>query len=83
VTTWKHELKLADLASHTQIECTCRRCQHVRYLDSSELLAQGGLDQLYLDEVETRLTCRKSHCRGPVRIALVHDDTEGFVGGLA
>jgi hypothetical protein len=40
-------------------------------------------DQLYLDEVETRLRCKKPFCRGPVRIALLFDEAEGFVGGMA
>ena len=44
----------------------------------------AGIDrQLYLDEVEKWLRCAKRHCRSPVRIALLHDNTEGFVGGLA
>jgi hypothetical protein len=47
-------------------------------------LASTGFDgRLYLDEVEAKLHCAKRHCRGSVRVALVHDDTEGFVGGMA
>jgi hypothetical protein len=38
---------------------------------------------LYLDELEAQLLCARRQCGGAVRIALVHDDTEGFVGGMA
>ena len=81
--SWKTDLKLADLDSHTKIECTCRRCGHVRYADSGELAGVGFDRRLYFDEVEAQLHCGKRHCCGHVRIALVHDDTEGFVGGMA
>lgn len=81
--SWKTNLKLADLEKGTPIECTCRGCGLVRYEDSSALRCREGWPQLYLDEVEARLCCSNKFCRGRVRIALVHDDTEGFVGGLA
>jgi len=81
--SWKTDLKLADLEAQTKIECTCRRCGHVHYEDSSDLTSAGFNRQLYLDEVEAQLHCAQRRCRGHVRIALIHDDTEGFVGGLA
>lgn len=81
--SWKTDLKLADLDPHTKIECTCRRCGHAHYEDSTALISAGIDRQLYLDEVEARLRCAKRHCRCPVRIALLHDNTEGFVGGMA
>ena len=81
--TWKTDLHLADLDESTQIECTCKACGHTHYEDSSELMERVEFKQLYLDEVEMRLRCSKPFCKGDVRIALVHDDTEGFVGGLA
>jgi ribosomal protein L37E len=81
--SWKTDLKLADLDPHTKIECTCRRCGHVHYADSSDLASTGFDRRLYLDEVEAQLRCMKRHCRSPVRIALVHDDMEGFVAGMA
>jgi hypothetical protein len=81
--SWKTDLKVADLDPHTQIECTCRRCGHVHYVDSSRLTRAGFDRQLYLDELEALLLCARRQCGGAVRIALVHDDTEGFVGGMA
>ena len=81
--SWKTDLKLADLDEDTQIECTCKKCGHTHYEDSSALMAMPNYRQLYLDEVEARLRCANSFCRGPVRIALLFDDTEGFVGGMA
>jgi hypothetical protein len=45
---------------------------------------RAGFDQrLYLDEVEAQLLCARRQCVGAARIALIHDDTEGFVGGMA
>ncbi|MEJ2124523.1 MAG: hypothetical protein P8Y47_06835 [Alphaproteobacteria bacterium] len=81
--SWKTDLKLADLDAHTQVECTCKHCGHTHYKDSSHLMRAPEDGQLYLDEVETRLVCAKPFCRGPVRIALLFDETEGFVGGMA
>ena len=81
--SWKTDLKLADLDEHTQIECTCKKCGHAHYENSSELLAKPGYRQLYLDEVEARLRCTKPFCPGQVRISLTYDNTEGFVGGMA
>ena len=42
-----------------------------------------GFAEMAMEEVEARLRCAVPFCKGQVRIALVHDDTEGFVGGLA
>jgi hypothetical protein len=56
---------------------------HVHYEDSTDLKCRDGFEQLYLDEVESRRRCSVPFCKGQVRIALVHDSTEGFVGGLA
>lgn len=81
--SWKTDLHLADLDDGTPLECTCRICGHVHYEDSTELMRRDEFRQLYLDEVEARLRCSVPFCKGQVRIALVHDDTEGFVGGLA
>jgi hypothetical protein len=81
--SWKADLRLADLDDRTQIECTCRKCGHTHYADSSALIVAEGFAQLYLDEVEARLRCSAPSCRGSVRIAIVYDDTEGFVGGMA
>lgn len=81
--SWKTDLKLADLDDGTQIECTCKKCGLMHYEDSSALMAQSECRQLYLDEVEARLRCSNSFCRGAVHIALLFDDTEGFVGGMA
>ena len=47
-------------------------------------MRQPGFEQAYLDEVERALRCAGRSCRGPVRIALIHDGkNEGFVGGMA
>ena len=81
--SWKTDIKLSDLDDNTQIECTCKKCAHMHYEDSTALLSRDSFDQLYLDEVEGRLICSKPFCKSPVRIALIHDETEGFVGGLA
>jgi hypothetical protein len=81
--SWKSDLKLADLDEGTQIECTCKKCGLIHYEDSSALMAKPGYRQLYLDEVGARLRCANLFCRGPVRIAMLFDDTEGFVGGMA
>lgn len=81
--SWKNDLKLVDLGDHTSIECTCKKCGLTHYEDSTTLLTDPDYRQLYLDEVETKLRCSSSFCRGSVRIALLFDNTEGFVGGMA
>lgn len=81
--TWKTELKLTDLDTGTRIEITCRRCNLTRYEGAADLLTNTTLRHAYLDEVETTLSCSNRFCRGPVRLALIHDNkTEGFVGGM-
>jgi len=81
---WKTDLKLADLEPATRIEATCKRCGMSHYQTQAALMARPVLAQTYLDEVERALRCTNRFCRGPVRIALVHDGkTEGFVGGMA
>ena len=84
VMNWKTDLRLYDLDDDTELECTCKKCGHVHYENSTELMNREEFKQLYLDEVETRLRCSVPFCKGNVRIALIHDDdVEGFVGGLA
>ncbi len=81
---WKSDLQLRDIAANQRIEATCRRCGHTHYVDAEALLRQGELLFIYMDELEAMIMCKARHCRGAVRIALVHEgDTEGFVGGLA
>lgn len=81
---WKTDLKLSDLEAKTALEVTCRRCGLTRYEPQERLIKVEALAFAYLDEVEKHLTCASQFCRGPVRIALVHDGkNEGFVGGVA
>lgn len=81
---WKTDLQLRDIAANQRIEATCRLCGYTHYLDAAALLEQPELQFTYMDELEHMVVCRARGCRGPVRLALVHDsDTEGFVGGLA
>lgn len=84
MTGWKNTLQIRDLDSQQRMELTCKNCGHVRYLTSSDVLAQGGRSTLYLDEVERRARCKMRGCKGQVRLALPRrGDTSGFVGGLA
>jgi hypothetical protein len=46
-----------DLDAGTPLECTCRKCGHVHYEDSTDLMRRDGFAQLYLDEVESRPRC--------------------------
>ncbi len=81
---WKTDLKLSDLDPGGRIEATCKKCGHSHYEQVTQLLLQPNMKQTYLDETERLLRCANRFCRGPVRIALIHDDkTEGFVGGMA
>ncbi len=81
---WKTDLKLSDLDTQSQIEVTCRKCGLSHYEHVAQLLSRPGMKQTYLDETERLLRCGNRFCRGPVRIALIHDGkTEGFVGGMA
>jgi hypothetical protein len=81
---WKTDLKLTDLDAATRLEVTCKRCGLSWYEQQAALMNRPELAQAYLDEVEHALRCSSQSCRGPVRIALIHDDkSEGFVGGMA
>ena len=81
---WKTDLKLSDLEAQSRIEVTCKKCGLSHYQQVAQLLAQPGMKHAYLDEAERLLRCASRFCRGPVRIALIHDGkTEGFVGGMA
>ncbi len=81
---WKTDLQVSDLDPETRIELTCKRCGITHYLLPAQVLAQPGMWHAHLDEAEKHLRCASRFCRGPVRLALVHDDkTEGFVGGMA
>lgn len=82
--TWKADLKLADLDAATRVELTCKRCGLTRCTPAGELMQREDLTQAYLDEIERALRCGDRFCKGPVRLALIHDGkTEGFVGGMA
>lgn len=81
---WKTDLKLSDLEDAAPIEIACRVCGQTRTETAATLMRQSELEQAYLDEVERALNCASRTCRGPVRIALIHDEkSEGFVGGMA
>lgn len=81
---WKTDLKLADLDGATPVEIACRSCGQTRTETAAALMRRPEFEQLHLDEVERALTCASRTCRGPVRIAVIHDGkTEGFVGGMA
>ena len=81
---WKTDLKLSDLDGTTRLEVTCRKCGQTHYQTTATLMQKEELAQAYLDAVEKALRCSKRTCKGPVRIALVHQNkVEGFVGGMA
>jgi hypothetical protein len=81
---WKTDLRLSDLESSAPVEVLCRQCGQSRTETAATLMRLPGLTQAYLDEVERALKCAGRTCRGPVRIALIHDGkTEGFIGGMA
>lgn len=81
---WKTDLKLADLEAAAPIEIACCVCGQTRTETAAALMSRPGLEQAYLDEVESALRCAGRSCRGGVRIALIHDGkNEGFVGGMA
>ena len=81
---WKTDLKLSDLNGASPIEIACRHCGQTRTETAAALMRQPAFEQAYLDEVERALKCAGRSCRGPVRIALIHDGkTEGFVSGMA
>src|ERR1700680_4854608 len=82
---WKTDLRLNDLGPTTPIEIVCKRCGLTRTPTQAQVIAADpGLVRLYCDEVEASLHCSLSHCRGGVRISILHDDkSEGWVGGMA
>jgi hypothetical protein len=81
---WKTELQLRDLGEGQRIEATCTLCGYTYYLNTQSLRARPEFEFVYIDELERMTVCLTRHCRGRVRLALVHDgDTEGFVGGMA
>lgn len=81
---WKTDLKLSDVEGDRPVEIACRVCGQTRTETAAALLCNPELKQAYLDEVERVLRCSGRSCRGPVRIALIHDGkNEGFVGGMA
>jgi len=81
---WKTDLKLSDVETTAPVEIACRVCGQTRTETVAMLLRRPDLEQAYLDEVERALRCAARSCRGPVRIALIHDGkNEGFVGGMA
>ena len=82
---WKTDLKLNDLNGTARFEITCKRCRRARSLSQAEIIeANPGHKRLYIDEVEASLQCPHRHCRGGVKLDLMHDGKEeGFVGGLA
>ena len=55
------------------VEITCRICGQTRTETAGALRLRPELEQAYLDEVERALRCAGRFCRGPVRIALIHD----------
>ncbi len=81
---WKREIQIIDLMPHQFLEVTCKTCGHSRYENVSLLIKKHGLYFEYLDEVERILVCNNRTCKGQVRVGLsAHDETEGFVGGIA
>ena len=82
--SWKDQLQVLDLDPDSQIELTCRRCGHLRYLTGATLVARKDALRLTLSEVESRARCRQRGCSGAMRLAMPHEgDTMGFVGGIA
>ena len=82
--SWKSEMKLADLDANQPLEIMCRACGNTRTEIAEALLRTGELRHAWIDEVERQLCCSLRHCRGRVRIAMIHTGrTEGFVGGMA
>ena len=82
---WKTDLQLGDLEGSTRFEITCKRCRKARSITQAEILETNpGFKRLYIDEVEASLCCLKRHCRGGVKLDMMHaGKEEGFVGGLA
>ena len=82
---WKTDFRLNDLDASTEFEITCKRCRTTRTMTQAQLVrSEPELIRLYLDEVEASLHCPLRHCRGGVKIVMLHDGKEeGFVGGLA
>ena len=82
--TWKASIQILDLGIDDRIESTCKSCGYTWYEFVSDYLGRLYLRQLYLDEFETRLKCKRWGCKGKIRIALSSEaETEGFQGGLA
>lgn len=80
---WKSDLRLYDLEPQTQLEVTCKKCGVTRYETQAVLMKRPGFRHFHIDEVERALKCEARFCKGSVRVSLVHDNTEGFVGGMA
>ena len=89
--SWLRELKLSDLPAEEALEIVCRQCGSARYETAAALSARTlpgacegetvSLAAAYLDQVETRLRCRR--CGGPGRLSRVwQDKLSAFVGGL-
>jgi len=81
---WKTKIRVSDLADNQKLEMTCKKCSRLTYITKSTICTAKGREQLYLDEVERRATCKARGCKGRMRMAMVRlNEMSGFVGGLA
>lgn len=84
MTSWKHKIRVGDLADSQKLEARCRKCGHIHYLTREAICTSPEREFLYIDELERETVCRARGCRGPVRLSMVRlDEMSGFVGGLA
>lgn len=82
-TSWKAQIQISDLSVSDRIEVECKTCGFFRYEEAVEWQRCSLMQQLYLDELESRLHCHRWGCGGECRIALPSNfETEGFQGGL-
>ncbi|MDM8346668.1 hypothetical protein P8H26_14845 [Pseudochrobactrum sp. sp1633] len=81
---WKTKIKVGDLADTQKLEMICKKCSRLTYITKAMICTAKGREQLYLDEVERRASCKAQGCKGRMRMAMVRlDELSGFVGGLA
>lgn len=80
---WKRNIQLRDLEPEQKVELACQSCSYVRFTNAGDLIKSRSDQNLYLDEVETRLSCGHRGCTGRVILALLHQGkVSGFIGGM-
>ncbi|MEM9964602.1 MAG: hypothetical protein AAGC58_04565 [Asticcacaulis sp.] len=80
--SWREDTRVNDLDMFFQLEVTCRVCKKFHYVTPLELVVNDRIGHLFIDELQSLMTCHNVRCSGPVWITETHDSlNEGFVAG--